>query len=265
MTSPSNNQNIFFFFFNPQTSSVFEPYVPPEGDGKMSTFTKAGAKQKYDFVEKKTKSTLAIRKIRAYDEHFKTSEFAQRAQDIYINSHKALMAKDKHRLRELVTERAYPEMTYNTRYTTIHWEFLKSLEPPRVVHARCTDIVSKENLFGQITVRFHTQQKLAIYDRFGRLMHGSEIIAKDVLEYVVFENNISDLYGVWRLHHKIIPDWAEPKQPSVVTYRVTKQMEQAEDEAQDEGKPQTEEAVESVQLESGNNQGTEGKPPVLTA
>ena len=34
-----------------------------------------------------------------------------------------------------------------------------------MVHARHADIVSKENMFGQVTVRFHTQQQLAVYDR----------------------------------------------------------------------------------------------------
>lgn len=59
---------------------------------------------------------------------------------------------------------------------------------------------------------------LAVYDRFGRLMHGSEIIAKDVLEYVVFEKHLANLYGKWRVHSKIIPDWLPPKQPSELTY-----------------------------------------------
>lgn len=231
----------------------------------MSTFTKAGAKQKYEFLEKKSKSMLAVRKIRSYDENFDPREFGEKAQEIYIEAHKALMARDKYRLRELVTERAYPEMMYNTKFTTIHWEFLKSLEPPRVVHVRQTNLISKENIFAQVTVRFHTQQKLAIYDRFGRLMHGSEIIAKDVLEYVIFENNISNEYGVWRLHHKIIPDWAEPKQPGISTYRVSNEVEEDEEEGSDEGKPQTEQAIESVQLDSGSNDGSQGKPPVLTA
>lgn len=177
------------------TGTIFEAYVPPEGDGKLSSLTKDGAKQKFEFLEKKSKSMLAIRKIRSYDEDFSPDVFANTAQDIYIRAHKALMNKDRHLLRECITERLYPEMIYNTRFTTIRWQFLKSLEPPRVVHARQTQLVSKENIFAQVTVRLHTQQTLAMYDRFGRLLHGSEILAKDVLEYVVFEKNISNLYG----------------------------------------------------------------------
>lgn len=222
-----------------QTSSIFEPYIPPEGDGKMSAFSKVGAKQKVEFLGKKSKSMMAVRKIRSYEEDYDPNVFAEKAQEIYIAAHEALVARDKYRLRELVTERAYPEMMFNTKFKTIHWEFLNSLEPPRVVQVRCTDLVTKENVFGQVTVRFHTQQKLAIYDRFGRLMHGSETIAKDVLEYVVFENNISNTYGVWRLHAKIIPEWAPPKEPSLITYRVNEEENQPESQ---------EAAIESVQV-----------------
>lgn len=49
-------------------------------------------------------------------------------------------------------------MIHNLMDKTIHWKFLESLEPARVVHARTTDIITKENVFAQLTVRFHTQQ-----------------------------------------------------------------------------------------------------------
>lgn len=199
------------------TGGTFEPYVPPEGDGKVSS-VKGVTKAKFEFLEKKGKSMLAVRKIRSYDEDFEPPEFAEHAQEIYIKAHEALVNKDKYELRNYVTERAYPEMRHNVYDKTIRWKFLKSLELPYVIHARCTDIITKENIFAQVTVRFHTQQTLAIYDRFGRLMHGSEILAKDVLEYVVFEKHLSNEYGSWRIHDKIIPDWAPPREPSRKTF-----------------------------------------------
>jgi large subunit ribosomal protein L45 len=204
-------------FYISATGGIFEPYVPPEGDGKTSSITGV-IKEKAEFVEKKGKSWNAIRKIRSYDEDFDSKEFALQAQDIYLKAHEALANKDKHKLRELVTERVYPEMMHNVKNKTLRWKFIKSLEPPKVIHARCTEMISKENLFGQVTVRFHTQQTLAIYDRFGRIMHGSEIIAKDVLEYVVFEKHLANLYGVWKLHDKIIPDWMKEREPRPITY-----------------------------------------------
>lgn len=85
-------------------------------------------------------------------------------------------------------------------------------------------------------------------------MHGSEILAKDVLEYVIFENNISNQYGVWRLHAKIIPDWTPPREPSRKTYRV---VEETTDENNNDESTSQEDAVESVQTSP------EGQPPSL--
>lgn len=216
-----------------------EPYVPPEGDGKRSIFTTTGAKQNVEFLGKKSKSYMTVRKIRQYDEDFDSTAFAETAQQIYMDAHRVLAEKDKDKLRDLVTEKAFVEMRHNTHNTTIRWKFLQSLEPARVVHARQTAMISKENIFAQVTVRFHTQQTLAVYDRFGRLMHGSEILAKDVLEYVVFEKNISNEYGTWRLHSKIIPDWTPQRDPRLSTWRVV--VEEPESSASQEN------AIESVQ------------------
>jgi len=206
-------------FFISCTGAVFEPYVPPEGDGKVSSITAQGAKQKLQFLEKKTKTMMAIRKVKSFEEEFGTSEFCKKAEEIYIKAHECMVSKDKDEIQKYVTERAYPEIIHNTENKTMNWKFLKSVELPRIVHARCTDVITKENIFGQLTVRFHTQQVLAIYDRFGRLMQGSEIIAKDVLEYVVFEKHLANEYGTWRIHAKIIPDWLPPREPAPLTYR----------------------------------------------
>lgn len=215
--------------------------------------------QNVEFLGKKSKSMMAIRKIRSYDEDFSPKDFAVKAQEIYCQAHEALMAKDKYLLRQFVTERAYGEMMHNVSCTTIRWKFLRSLEPPRVVHARQTHMISQENIFAQVSVRLFTQQTLAIYDRFGRLMHGSEIIAKDVLEYVVFESNVSNAYGSWRLHSKIIPDWAEPKAPSFATWRVIE--EEPEETAADESAADKsqEAAVETVQIAENSS-----KPPPVS-
>ncbi|XP_075984876.1 mitochondrial ribosomal protein L45 [Anticarsia gemmatalis] len=204
-------------FYISATGGVFEAYVPPEGDGKASLVSATRAKQTVQLLEKKSKSMMAIRKIKSYEEEFTQDDFLPKAQDIYIKAHESLANNDRKALRLYVTEKAFPEFMHNRHMKTVHWNFLESLEPPRVVHARCTDVVNKENIFGQLTVRFHTRQQLAVYDRFGRLLHGSEILAKDVLEYIVFEKHLSNLYGTWRIHEKIIPDWTPPKEPSKLT------------------------------------------------
>ncbi|XP_040041494.2 large ribosomal subunit protein mL45 [Gasterosteus aculeatus] len=202
------------------TAGIFDPYIPPEGDARLSTLSKEGLKQRTEQMRQSASSQLAIRKIKDHDSEFATKSFAERAQEIFTEAHNALTQFDKEKLHSLVTERCYPEMTRGNRYKTISWRFVESLEPPKVVHARCPDMVTKGNLYGQVTVRMHSKQILAIYDRFGRLMLGSEEQSKDVLEYLVIERHLVNPYGRWRLHGKIVPSWAPAKDPIIKTLMI---------------------------------------------
>lgn len=114
--------------------------------------------QNIQYLQKKTGTMMAIRKIRQFDEEFDTAKFCEEATKIYIKMHEMMAANDKDNIIDVVTERAYPEVMNNIENKTIRWKYLKDLELPRVVYARCTDIISKENIFSQVTVRFHTQQ-----------------------------------------------------------------------------------------------------------
>ncbi|NXX38166.1 RM45 protein, partial [Tricholaema leucomelas] len=166
---------------------IIDPYVPPEGDARLTSLSKDGLKQRMQKLKQSAASQLAF---------------------------------NKQKLHSLVTERCYPDMVRGNRYKTIRWSFVESLEPPRVVHLRCDSIVNRGNLYGQVTVRMHTRQVLAIYDRFGRLMYGGEQAPKDVLEYVVFERYLVNPYGTWRMHGKIVPEWAPPKDPIIKTVMI---------------------------------------------
>ena len=205
------------------TGSIFESYVPPEGDGKFSAVTPAGTKQNVEFLVKKGKSYQAIKKIKNYEEDFNVGEFPMQALDVYIKAHEALANKEHSDvLSTYVTEKAYTEMLFNTEHKQIIWKYIKSIDPARIVHARVTHILSETNYFAQVTVRFHTSQILAVYDRFGRLMSGSEILAKDVLEYVIFEKHLTNSYGKWRLHGKILPSWLPETACVNRTYHIQK-------------------------------------------
>lgn len=202
------------------TAGIFDAYIPPEGDARLSSLSKEGLKQRTEQIRQSAASQLAIRKIKEHDSEFTTKDFADRAQELFIEAHNALTQFNKEKLHSLVTERCYPEMTRGNRYKTIRWRFVESLEPPRVVHARCPDMVTKGNLYGQVTIRMHSRQTLAIYDRFGRLMLGSEDLPKDVLEYIIIERHLVNPYGRWRLHGKIVPSWAPAKDPIIKTVRI---------------------------------------------
>lgn len=50
------------------------------------------------------------------------------------------------------------QMTKGMMDKTLHWEFVESVEQPKIVTAAGGAVVSKDNAFGQLTVRFHTLQ-----------------------------------------------------------------------------------------------------------
>jgi len=228
--------------------AVIDEYVPPEGDGKASLVSTEKVGQVTDKVKGKGKSMMSVRKIRKYEDDFDPKVWVEEAQETYIAAHRALADKDEDALHKYATEKAFPEMMNMTKRKTVRWNFIKSLEPPRVVHVRHAEVFDKENIFGQLTVRFHTQQTLAVYDRFGRLIHGGENVAKDVLEYVVFEKHLANVYGTWRLHAKIIPDWMPPKEPGRLTFLVQKEKTEAE-----EKKPSKEEHEEDKENEESES------------
>ncbi|KAL4672915.1 hypothetical protein H8957_009177 [Semnopithecus entellus] len=191
------------------TAGIFDAYVPPEGDARISSLSKEGLIQRTERMKK----TVASQ-----------------------------MSSDHDRLHTLVTEHCFPDMTWDIKYKTVRWSFVESLEPSHVVQVRCSSMMNQGNVYGQVTVRMHTQQTLAIYDRFGRLMYGQEDVPKDVLEYVVFEKQLTNPYGSWRMHSKIVPPWAPPKQPILKTVMIPgpqlkpeEEYEEAQGEAQ---KPQ---------------------------
>uniref|UniRef100_A0A8B9Z905 Large ribosomal subunit protein mL45 n=1 Tax=Anas platyrhynchos TaxID=8839 RepID=A0A8B9Z905_ANAPL len=192
-------------------ADIIDPYVPPEGDARMSSLSKDGLKQR---VEK-----LNLRKVKDHVPDFSTKTFPEKAQEIFIEAHNCLANFNKQKLHSLVTERCYP-VSLSGRTRPSGWSFVESLEPPRVVHIRCNSMVNPSNLYGQVTVRMHTRQTLAVYDRFGRLMYGGEQVPKDVLEYVVFERYLVNPYGTWRMHGKIVPEWAPPKDPIIKTVMI---------------------------------------------
>ncbi|CAD7683145.1 unnamed protein product [Nyctereutes procyonoides] len=167
------------------TAGIFDAYVPPEGDARLSSLAKEGLAQRSEQLKKKVASQLSIRKIREHD-------FPEKAKDIFIEAHLCLNNSDHDWLHTLVTENCFPDMVWDIKYKMVRWSLVESLEPPQVV------------------------QTLAIYDRFGRLMYGQE----DVLEYVVFEKHLVNPYGSWRMHGKITPPWAPHKQPILKTMMI---------------------------------------------
>jgi len=219
-------------FYISSTGAILEQYFPPESDGQAGLFSKEGMKDTALVAKAKSKTLLATRKVRKFEDEFDPSQFAQDAVKIYINANKALMAKDEQGIRLYATDKVIPEMFHHTKKKTIEWDYLESLAPPKVVQVRTSDVLERGNVYAQVTVRMHSKQILAVYDRFGRLIHGSPVVAKDVLEYIVFEKHLPNIYAQWRVHGKILPLANEGRPSSKLTYRLTAEDINEDDEAE---------------------------------
>uniref|UniRef100_A0A6G1SP68 Large ribosomal subunit protein mL45 n=1 Tax=Aceria tosichella TaxID=561515 RepID=A0A6G1SP68_9ACAR len=196
--------------FSPCTMSLIEPYKPAGGDGKSSSLLKTFKAPLATGTEMvKNRRNLGV--VRNYEgEDFELESFARQSLDIYKRAHELLAANDEEEIFNYVTEHCYPVMKAGMKRHSIIWKFLDEIEPASVVQVRASDLVQKGNKYGQITVRFHSKQIMAAFDRHGRLVLGSPTDVKEVFEYVVFEKYLSNEYGLWRVHEKIRPEQAEP-------------------------------------------------------
>jgi len=195
-------------------------YTKLEEENKItsSSSLKDKTKKQLTTAIQEVRSNRAIKKA---IKGFHKRRFPGEAHKIYLEAHKLLNTENwgiadkestEDRLHELVTEHAYVGMVEGLDNKTIVWKFVQSIEAPVVVSIAHTPMLEEDNLYAQIVVRFHTKQILAVYDRFGRLMHGNADVPRNVLENVVFERHLSDNEGQWRIHAKL-PSVAYEREP----------------------------------------------------
>lgn len=214
--------------YNPCSMGLIEPYEPPEGDGTTSSILdklKSPLSSGKDLV--KNRRTLSA--IRNYEgEDFDLQKFAKESVEIYVKAHEALAEKDEQKMFEYVTEYCFPIMSGGLDYHTIIWNYMGEISEPVVVQARAGELISAVNKFSQLTVRMHSKQILAVYDRHGRLVHGSPTDVREVFEYIVYEKFLADEYGRWRLHGRIRP----PEMSRPFSQQVSKTFRVQESSAQ---------------------------------
>ncbi|VDN32952.1 unnamed protein product [Gongylonema pulchrum] len=215
--SPDNPYTIFRK--NPLKLLGFPFLLPPEFHEKKQSLEYAllraegGLIKKYQHKYFNYKHGIKRMRKRKGFEDFSVKTFPTVADEVYVEAHKALMARDKIAMQKYITETAFGKMWPDVECGSVVWDLVSHIEPSRVVSVRCTDFPHQSgNDIAQIIVRMNTMQKIALYDRFGRLLLGSEHEAKPVLEYVVFENHIASADGTWRLHDKVYPEWIKPKE-----------------------------------------------------
>ncbi|NWU40354.1 RM45 protein, partial [Hylia prasina] len=136
---------------------IMDPYVPPEGDARLTSLSKDGVKQQMQKLRQTAASQLAYVPSLGVCEGKKVGVCEGEKVGV-CEGKKVGDFFNKQKLHSLVTERCYPDMVRGNRYKTIRWRFLESLEPPRVVQLRCDSVMNRGNLYGQVTVRMHSRQ-----------------------------------------------------------------------------------------------------------
>lgn len=207
--------------FYPCSITTIEPYKPAENEGISSNLMGKLKKPVASGIGL-VKNRRALASIKTYEgEDFDLTTFASQSVDIYKKAHQAIASKDEMNVFNYITEHCFPMMTTGLDFHTVNWKFLDILSPPVAVQVRVGDLVSKTNKFAQITVRMHSKQMLAIYDRHGRLVFGSPTDVKEVYEYIVYEKFLANEYGSWRLHDRMRPG-SSPSYRDMIskTYRV---------------------------------------------
>ena len=50
------------------------------------------------------------------------------------------------------------KMWYANKFKTVRWKWVESIEPPEFVHVVTREMLSKSNIYAQVTVRMHSKQ-----------------------------------------------------------------------------------------------------------
>ncbi|XP_057293888.1 39S ribosomal protein L45, mitochondrial-like [Hydractinia symbiolongicarpus] len=189
------------------TGEIFSSYVPVEN--KAFILSIKGLGQRWEALKAFVMTTYAIAMIKRKAKPFKAVDFAKTAQKKFIDVNNAIQQENaelaKIAMKDHATLMVIKGLSnqFLNPSRKVHWRFIQEIERPRVVHGRITAVYDKDNLYAQITVRMHTEQILAVKDRYNRVIKGDPQKSKKVIDYVVFERHLADPYGKWRVCGKL--------------------------------------------------------------
>lgn len=183
------------------SNAVASAFQPPKNESSLS--------QNVTSVRQKLSVTdmMAMRKIKSSMGDFNKLSFLETASEVY----KSLMSElcrtpmKRSQLMQHCTEFCYPVLTRGLHNCQVTWKYVETVEPSRIVAAATNSFLQDDHEFGQIIVRMHSKQVMAIFDRFGRLLRGDPERPQTVLEYIVMERHMRPIEwsSHWRVHAKI--------------------------------------------------------------
>ncbi|ORX53675.1 Tim44-domain-containing protein, partial [Hesseltinella vesiculosa] len=189
---------------------VFANYIPPETSPAISDFQRWRL-TKWRNLKNSVQNMLSVGliKYKSQYEKWNSGKFLTEAEEAYKDMNDAFARGDRSLLEEVCLDAMYTNMKNQMKTRKDMrwaWGYHGEVETPRIVCVRClgTGGISKQGFsVGQVTVRMHTKQTMAVYDKKNRLVGGDPNTIHNVLEYVVFQKTISDPEDIWRVYGKI--------------------------------------------------------------
>ncbi|KAJ3184361.1 39S ribosomal protein L45, mitochondrial [Gaertneriomyces sp. JEL0708] len=199
--------------------NIIDPKIPLPSSVRPAAWTKEGKAYWKERATAFVRSLLAVYQLRKAPGGFKTKDFKEEAQQLYIEMNKAFARCDRLALSELVTDTFLGQLNTSLKGLSRHTQVWKPYPspPPKVVtivSAKVqTDATGEGLRIVQATVRIPMRQSLALYDSKGKLVAGSEEEIKELVEYVVFEKWLDEgpMSGGpnWKVAGKVKPSWEE--------------------------------------------------------
>lgn len=184
---------------------IADPYIPPAE--MPSILSVAGWKGRYEKWRAAFVAAVSLGRIKRKLPTFAQGEFKQEAEDMYVQMTAGFAKGDKSVLRTLVTEKVYTEMKSALKRRrpgeTQMWK-LVSMDAVTIQHMRAFALNKKDNEWAQVTIKFSSQQTLAVYDKAKRLTMGHPSRPRSITEYVVFERPLDSPFATWRVCGRLL-------------------------------------------------------------
>jgi hypothetical protein len=193
--------------YKSSAGTILDPFVPPSRFLISSLFTLKGWKEQWKYLLVYLRVRLAIFMIKRRLKGWKSHDFTNQAERIYIQMNEALAQRDKNRLHDVTTEsfyvtlrrewsNLYPEGVYST------WKYVGRIDKPKIAHVAVAHTQDKNIEIAQITVRLNTLQSLCIHSKDHHPLSG-DLEKSHPVNDLVYERNILDPNGRWRVCGKL--------------------------------------------------------------
>ncbi|RKP10614.1 Tim44-like domain-containing protein [Thamnocephalis sphaerospora] len=191
---------------------MIDDFVPLPRSKRPSLLSKVGFRSAVKHWKNLAATTFAIGTIRFQVKGWRPKPFAQEAQRVYEEMNDAFARGDREALREVCTEGMFSRVKneIKNRVGTFRWACHGNVEPPRIVSARFGRL-GENMMLAQVTVRMHTKQSMAVYNKKNQLIAGNPDQPQNILEYVVMQRVIGpgeseqwQIYG--KVHEKPVMD-----------------------------------------------------------